>query len=232
MSELEVFDRDAHRALLRRIIGAYDSRIARAYSVARFLIININILHILGLCLRGKGRILDVGCGFGLFGCYFSARFPDIQYHGIDRNERRIAAATLAAERLGLRNAVFECADASSLALGSEYDGVFMLDLMHHLPPEGKRHTLDEIQRHLAEDGRLVIKDVLTRPRWRLWFTWALDVVMTRSFDMWYIDTREFRNLVGEEFRMESYPIADWMPYPHVVHLFDRVPPTAAKPTT
>jgi len=216
-------DRSAHRALLRRIISVYDSRIVRAYCVARFLIININILHILCLCLRGKARVLDVGCGFGLFGCYFAARYPNVSYHGIDRNEGRIEAARLAAERLGLTNAVFEVGDASSLGLTDRYDAVVMLDLMHHLSPEGKKSTLEEISGHLDPDGRLVIKDVLTRPRWRLFFTWALDVVMTKGFEMWYLSTREFKELVGDGFELESYPIADWMPYPHVVHLFDRV---------
>src|SRR5215211_5835059 len=79
-----------HRRLLRRIIDAYDSRIVRAYCFFRFIIININMLHILSLCMRGKTRILEIGCGFGLFGCYFGARNPRLEYHGIDLSEGRI----------------------------------------------------------------------------------------------------------------------------------------------
>lgn len=222
MTQDLIFDRDTHRTLLQRIIAAYDSRIVRAYCVARFLIININMLHILGLSLKGRTRILDVGSGFGLFGCYFATRYPEMRYHGIDRNEGRVAVASLAARRLGLTNVTFEHSDATTLKLSDEYDAVLMIDLMHHLSPDGKRHTVDEIRRHLSPDGRLVIKDVSIRPRWRLAFTWVLDVLMTRGFEMWYLDSREFKEVVGEGFSMDSYPIADWIPYPHVVHLFDR----------
>lgn len=54
--------------------------------------------------MRGKRRVLDIGCGFGLFGCYFSAVYPEISYHGYDLNPARIDMARLAAQRLGLAN--------------------------------------------------------------------------------------------------------------------------------
>src|SRR5260370_41642272 len=69
-----------YKQFIGRIIEAYDSTLIRAYSKVRFTIININILHILALCLRGQRRVLDVGCGFGLFGCYFSPLYPQITY--------------------------------------------------------------------------------------------------------------------------------------------------------
>ncbi len=222
MASTPMFDQLAHRKQLQKIIGAYDSRIVRAYSVARFLIININILHMLGLCMRGRKRILDVGCGFGLFGCYFASRYPDLQYHGLDLNAGRIQSAQKAAERLQLKNARFECRDARTLELADQYDAVVMIDLMHHLPLEGKKHVLETIGEHLAPDGAIIIKDVLRKPAWKLFFTWALDVVMTRGFDMWYWNPQQFREAVDDAFAMETYPISDWLPYPHVVHLFER----------
>lgn len=220
-NSIDHLDPKADRHLLRRIIGAYDSALVRAYCHCRFLIININILHILGLCMKGKMRILDIGCGFGLFGCYFAARYPGIQYHGLDLNENRMKAATLAAQRLGLTNARFECRDARSLNLHEMYDAVIMIDLMHHLPLEGKRHVFRTVQDHLAPGGCLIIKDVMRRPAYKLFFTWALDVLMTKSFEMWYWNPRDFREAVDPAFSVNLYPISDWLPYPHIVYLFD-----------
>ena len=60
--------RAEHQALLRRIIAVYDSPVIRAYCTIRFLIINIDILQIIGLGMRDKRRVLEIGCGFGLFG--------------------------------------------------------------------------------------------------------------------------------------------------------------------
>lgn len=214
---------DEHQRLLRRIIGAYDSPMVRAYCLARFVIININMLHILRLCMRGKLRILEIGCGFGLFGCYFASRDRRVQYHGIDLNAGRIEMANRAAARLGLSNIRFDCGDAcGSLDLAAEYDVVLMMDLMHHIPDTGKRSLLQTVTPRLHPEGRLIIKEISRKPAWKLAFTWALDVVMTKSFDMWYWNAGDFRAAVDPEFGMEVYPISDLLPYPHVVYLFSR----------
>jgi 2-polyprenyl-3-methyl-5-hydroxy-6-metoxy-1,4-benzoquinol methylase len=213
-------DLPGYRRLLRRIIRAYDSVIVRAYCVVRFQIINLNMLHILSLCLRGKRRVLEVGCGFGLFGCYFAARDPRVEWHGLDLNAGRIDMARRAADRLGLPNAHFAVADArEALELEAEFDAVVMMDLLHHIPDESKRQLLDTVLARLAPGGVLIIKDVTRRPSWKLFFTWILDVAMTRGFEMWYWSPAQFRDAIDSRFQMEAYPINDWLPYPHIVYV-------------
>ncbi len=213
-------DLPSYRRLLRRIIRAYDSTVVRAYSVVRFQIINLNMLHILSLCLRGKRRVLEVGCGFGLFGCYFSARDPEVQWQGLDLNEHRIDMARRAAARLELPNAQFAVADAREvLALDAEFDAVVMMDLLHHIPDDAKRQLLDTVLARLAPGGVLVIKDVTRRPAWKLFFTWVLDVAMTKGFEMWYWNPAQLRAAIPAHFRIEAYPINDWLPYPHIVYI-------------
>jgi 2-polyprenyl-3-methyl-5-hydroxy-6-metoxy-1,4-benzoquinol methylase len=213
-------DLPAYRRLLRRIIRAYDSTIVRAYCVLRFQIINLNMLHILSLCLRGKARVLEVGCGFGLFGCYFAARDARVRWHGLDLNARRIEMARSAAARLGLANTKFAVADArETLQLEERFDAVVMMDLLHHIPDHSKRQLLDAVLSRLAPGGVLIIKDVTRRPRWKMAFTWLLDVAMTQGFDMWYWSPAQFREAIDERFEMEAYPINDWLPYPHIVYV-------------
>lgn len=214
---------DYHR-FLAEIVDVYDSPIIRAYCKARFTIININILQMLGLCLRGKKRILDVGCGFGLFGCYFSSMYPEIEYCGYDLNERRIERANLAAKRLGLGNAQFKVGDARDLEIDQEYDAVMMVDLLHHIDDGAKSVLLEICASHLAPDGRLIIKDVTTKPFHKIAFTWALDVVMTKGFEMWYWnEDKVYHNLRQHFDRIEMYPITDWLPYPHVIYLCEKL---------
>jgi len=213
-------DLPGYRRLLRRIIRAYDSVVVRAYCVVRFQIINLNMLHILSLCLRGRKRVLEVGCGFGLFGCYFSARDPHVQWLGLDLNTGRIDMARRAAATLGLSNARFSVADArEALELETEFDAVVMMDLLHHIPDESKRQLLDTVLSRLAPGGLLIIKDVTRRPSWKLLFTWLLDVAMTRGFEMWYWSPAQFRSAIDPRFQMEAYPISDWLPYPHIVYV-------------
>lgn len=213
-----------YKQFLGCIVKAYDSAVIRAYCKVRFTIININILHILALCLRGKRKILDVGCGFGLFGCYFSALYPDTLYYGYDSNLKRIQLAQKAASRLGLTNAHFRCLDARDLSLHDRYDAIMMIDLLHHIDDESKRKLLGTCAQHLVRDGRLIIKDVTTHPKLELGFTWLLDVMMTRSFDMWYWGEERFQKELRKHFnRVDTFPIADWLPYPHVVYLSENV---------
>ena len=209
-----------YQTVLSRIVDVYDSRIIRAYCKARFKIININILQMLGLCLRGKRRILDVGCGFGLFGCYFSAMYPELEYCGYDLNEERVASANRAAARLGLKNATFKVGDARDLSIDDEFDAILMVDLLNHIDDSAKERLLETCKSHLADGGRLIVKDVNTHPIFKIAFTWALDVVMTRSLDMWYWNEKRFYQTLGAKFdRVEMYPIVDWLPYPHVIYL-------------
>jgi len=214
-----------YRKFLSTIVDSYDSKIVRAYCKARFTIININILQMLGLCLRGKRRVLDIGCGFGLFGCYFSAMYPEMQYTGFDLNQKRVDEANLAASRLGLKNVSFKYGDARDLAINDEYDAILMVDLLHHIDDAAKVELLNTCRSRLSDDGCLVIKDVTTHPFPKIAFTWALDVVMTKSFDMWYWSEERFYSNLAKHFdRIEMYPIVDWLPYPHVIYLCENVP--------
>ena len=209
-----------YKKFLTQIVDVYDSRIIRAYCKARFMIININILQMLGLCLREKRRILDIGCGFGLFGCYFSSMYPEISYTGYDLDKDRVNNAKLAAERLGLTNATFRHGDARSLDIDDEYDAILMVDLLHHINDAAKSALLQTCASHLSANGRLVVKDVTTHPFPKIAFTWALDVLMTRSFDMWYWVEREIYKELNHHFdRIGMYWIVDWLPYPHVIYL-------------
>ncbi len=212
-----------HRALLSSIVDTFDSLLVRLYCKARFMIININILHILALCLRGKKRVLDIGCGFGLFGCYFALLHPEINYCGYDLNPRRIAMAKKAASRLGLKNAEFHCGDARNLSIDAQFDAIMMLDLMHHINDDAKQSLVRTCANHLSENGRLIIKDVTTHPALKIGFTWLLDVVMTRGFEMWYWSERSFHSLLTQFFtRVDTFPVTDWLPYPHIVYLCEK----------
>jgi 2-polyprenyl-3-methyl-5-hydroxy-6-metoxy-1,4-benzoquinol methylase len=213
-----------YKRFLSRIVDAYESAIIRAYCKSRFIIININILQILGLCLRDKKRILDVGCGFGLFGCYFASMYPEISYTGYDLNAKRVERAKRAAEKLGLTNVSFHHGDARSLAIDDEYDAIFMVDLLHHIDDDSKAELIANCYSHLAPEGRLVIKDVATHPFYKIAFTWLLDAVMTRSFEMWYWSEERFYKTLKNNFaRVEMYPITDWLPYPHVIYLCEKL---------
>src|SRR5216684_3660313 len=52
---------------IRSVIRAYDDPIVRAYCWGRFWILRQRFLDEIGQYLPARGRVLDLGCGFGLF---------------------------------------------------------------------------------------------------------------------------------------------------------------------
>src|SRR5690242_12694278 len=100
-------------SLIRRIAASYPL-VVRAYCLVRFTIIRARILGVMDVLLPERGRILELGCGFGLFAGYFSLQAPARSLLGFDRDAKRIAMARHMAERLGAP-ARFEEADIRDL---------------------------------------------------------------------------------------------------------------------
>ena len=78
-------------AAVLNVIRAYDDWIVRGYCWGRFWILRQRFLDEIGQYLPERGRVLDLGCGFGLFSLYYASVRPGLRLEGFDRNPRRIA---------------------------------------------------------------------------------------------------------------------------------------------
>ena len=218
-SGTEVFSMAAHKQLARRILRAYPSFLARAFLRGRFLILNVNILNLLKLVLQDRKRVLDIGCGYGLLGCYLGAQDSELSYFGCDMDAHRIAMANRAAQSLGLKNVHFAVKDVRELQLDEQFDAIILVDCLHHLDDRSKRELLATCRQHLSSDGVLILKEVSRQPWLKMAYTWVLDVLVTRGFEMWYWSESRFtRELANAGYDTKIYPITDWLPYPHVLY--------------
>jgi SAM-dependent methyltransferase len=207
------------------VIRAYDDWLVRAYCWGRFWILRQRFLDEVGQYLPRRGRVLDLGCGFGLFSLYYATVRPGIEIEGIDLSPRRIAMARRAAERLGLGNARYEVGDATLFRGGQVYDAAYMLDIVHHIPPDTVRPLLEQIWKTLPARGRLVIKDVERRPAWKRWFTHALDRIMDPGSPVRYWSGEELQALLEEiGFTVYRHLMVDFLPYPHILYVCERRP--------
>lgn len=213
---------------LTPIISAYPSLLTRAYCVARFRIIKGRFLEEIGQFLPWGGNVLEVGCGFGLFSLYFARTRPDLQIHGFDIDEGRVQKAEAVRRRLGLTNASFEVGDAREATLPGGLDACYMLDIIHHIPHASALELIEACHRQLRPGGVLIIKDVDTRPRYKMAFTWLLDVIMTKGERPEYWNRSE---LIGElhrvGFDVVTYAMVDLLPYPHQLYVCTKPLPTA-----
>ena len=213
----EVFGRAAVRNIARAL-----PPFERAYAEVRFSILRPKLLSVMDLLLTDEGRILDVGCGFGLFAAYFGQTQPRRRITGIDPNARRVELSRTVAGKLGLADHRFhvgDVRDARAIEAGGLYDAVYVLDVMHHIPAADQRPVLERLRDLLVPGGVLLIKDITTEPRHELLFTELLDRVMVGwNEPLAYRHHREWGAMLTDlGFKVRIVRVPDVLPYPHVV---------------
>jgi len=107
--------------------------------------------------LRHLGRLgldstkliaLDVGCGTGLAARMLHSEFAAL--HGVDSSRGMIERA----EQLSLFGVFFQVSDGERLPFESNrFDLVYCMSLFHHVPPEYRSRTLEEMVRVLKPGG-------------------------------------------------------------------------------
>ncbi|PYM40299.1 MAG: hypothetical protein DMD77_10680 [Candidatus Rokuibacteriota bacterium] len=205
---------------VRRVIRAYDDWIVRGYCWGRFWILRQRFLDEIGQYLPERGRVLDLGCGFGLFSLYYASVLPEVRLQGLDRNPRRIAMAQAAARRLGLTNVSYDVGDVMDFRGGERVDAVYMLDIVHHIPADAVRPLLEQVAKVLPAGGLLLIKDVDRTPAYKRWFTHVLDKVMDPGTPVRYWDADELMATLTESgFGVRRHLMVDILPYPHILYI-------------
>ena len=208
---------------LARIVQAYDDPIVRMYCTIRFMILRLRFLDEIGQYLPTSGQVLDVGCGFGLFALHFAIQNPALRIQGFDLSERRVNMARRAAERLGVGNVQFAVADAASFRFDSPISGVYMLDLIHHIPEPSVAPLIHTIAGNLEIGGRLLVKDIEPSPSYKLGFTWALDKLMDYKAPVRYWAPQEIQPLIERAgFVVHRHRMIDYLPYPHILYVSTR----------
>jgi cyclopropane fatty-acyl-phospholipid synthase-like methyltransferase len=210
----------AGREAIARVVEAYDARVIRAYSRARFLILRQRFLDEIGQYLPLSGDVLDLGCGFGLFSLYYAQILPGSSFRGVDVDARRVGIAREAARRLRLSNVEYVVSDARDFRASRQYAGAYMLDIVHHVEPAAVRPLLAELHATLLPGACLLVKDVDTHPAYKRWFTHALDLLVSPGSPPHYWAAETLQAALQEAgFRVSRHSMVDFLPYPHVLYV-------------
>lgn len=207
--------------LIRSVVRAYTGPIVKAYIYLRFKIINVTILEAMLSDFRPEKRALVLGCGYGLFDLMMGLKWPEKPLRGLDINESRLMAARKAAARLGLQHNTFEYADLSlpDAHLGA-CDEILLLDILHHVPPAAQEDLVRKSYAALSEGGIMVVKDIHREAPFKLFFTWALDMIMTLFEPVYYRDRRDFVAMFeAAGFTVTTRYMTDPLPYPHILYV-------------
>jgi 2-polyprenyl-3-methyl-5-hydroxy-6-metoxy-1,4-benzoquinol methylase len=127
--------------------------------------------------------VLDIGCGSGLLLNMIAALGVEFQGVGIDVSRRAIEAATAAtrhASQWKAKLAFYEFRKMED-ARNEPFDVVFLIDVMHHIPPTDQFEFFDWAISQVRNGGILVYKDMCCRPWWRAQANRLHDLLVARE---------------------------------------------------
>ncbi len=110
--------------------------------------------------------ILDIGCGYGVPGCWCLEFFPNATVFGIDPDSERVRVAALA---MGDRGVVLEDMAPDLPILPNPPDLILLLDMLHYLDDSSISTLLQNCFETLNIRGLLLIRFVIapsTPPSW------------------------------------------------------------------
>jgi len=115
--------------------------------------------------------ILDIGCGYGVPGCWCLEFFPNATLIGLDPDPERVRVAALA---MGERGQIVEDAAADLPALENPADLVLLLDMLHYLDDKSITTLFTDCCQALNNEGLLLIR-VVIQPEGSPSWSWKLE---------------------------------------------------------
>lgn len=128
-----------------------------------------------------SGRILDWGCGHGLFGLWLAQRSADRSIHGVDIDLDKLVAAREATAGSPFGERVDFAPVTPDEAPSGSWEAVVVTDVLYLLDEAQQRATIAAAGAALAPGGTLVVKEMASRPRWKARLTQAQEQVVVRG---------------------------------------------------
>lgn len=125
-----------------------------------------------------SGRILDLGCGFGMLSSYLALSSERRVVKGVDISARRIHIARRASRGIG--NICFEEGDF----LGTDfagYDCILLIDTLHYFPAPVQDRIIERCCEGMRKMGMILIRDSNRDVKLRHFITGWYETVMTKS---------------------------------------------------
>lgn len=130
-----------------------------------------------------RARVLDVGCGSGLLLLFLASLGRIASGHGFDVSRdailaaRQAAAATPEAAVLSFEERAIE----AGIPHG-DWTVVSAIDVIHHVPPAHQAAFVRALCDAVPPGARLIVKDMVAKPRWRAFANRMHDLLMARQW--------------------------------------------------
>lgn len=131
-------------------------------------------------------RLLDIGCGSGLFLGWLALSERIRSGVGVEPSASALAAAQSMVERLRESGSKvkldFRQAESEREWPAEDFDAVSIIDVMHHVPPDARADFLERTTEVLRPGGLVIYKDMAQRPAFYAFMNQMHDLVMAREW--------------------------------------------------
>ena len=114
-------------------------------------------------------RVLDVGCGSGLWAGLLAATNHAAYVHGFDASQKAIDVALRMQSRLPKEQQerlFFEYRSVTDGLPDEQFDVVTMIDVLHHIPPKHQEKAVLDVWSRVRQGGIFLYKDMASKPFW------------------------------------------------------------------
>ena len=126
--------------------------------------LRIRLRRILPILSGHPEKVLDAGCGRGVFSYQIAKMFPEAVVVGVDRDEAQLEINRTIADRARLTNLHFINMDVAKLAYDNEFDLVLSVDNLEHI--ENDLIAIQHLAKALKEGGSLIMHVPGRERRW------------------------------------------------------------------
>jgi len=169
------------------------------------------------------GKVIDLGCGNGVFSNLLKLGSPSREILGFDLDPKKIKTAREVHKEIpGLEFRVSNITDMDY----PMSDVISMIDVLYLIPYPRQEAMLRKCHGALTKGGVLILKDMDTQPRWKyLWNifqeTLAVKIIGFTHGNKLYFRTRSeyLRLLEGIGFRVRPISLDKSYWYPHVLFI-------------
>jgi len=135
-------------------------------SIKLYCVIRIALARLTNLSelTPSSGRVLDVGCGYGLCSWIIAKNKPDLTVDGVDIDPEKIKNAQ---KYFCLPNVNYQINDIIEFETDSKYDAIVASDTFYLIPYELQEKFIARLPNLLNADGKFILKEMNTRPRWK-----------------------------------------------------------------
>ncbi len=171
-----------------------------------------------------KGKIIDLGCGNGLFSNLLKLGSMDRKIIGYDLDEKKIKIAKKTQYK---KNPDINFYHADILKVDYPISNVFCLsDVLYLIPYEKQEIILRKCYASLKKGGILIIKEVDTKPKWKYWWNFFQEIIsvkilnLTLGKNFYFKGEKEYMEILSEiGFKVKVVRLDKGYWYPHILYL-------------